>query len=238
MDEDTYRRELVARLFGGKLSARQYGVLMNYQDSDKTAEPERLKIQNIQHLKTIESSKVDIRNAEEILESHRREMVLSGKWNESESRDKLQQKLFEFQKRFPTKASVKLFTTQLKQKKEQELLLERQSDHKQEREYYFDEGLGQSLDDHIKELKERYPKDMKLQTRRDRDGFAIIKLSFQREFKYNLNEIINVDAKEMERIGLETNEAVLRELVPEDPKEFLRALNGKSVSENDYLNKD
>jgi hypothetical protein len=96
MDEDTYRRELVARLFGGKLSARQYGVLMNYQDYDKTAEPERLKIQNIQHLKTVESSKVDIRNAEELLESYRREMVLSGKWNESESRDRLQQKLFEF----------------------------------------------------------------------------------------------------------------------------------------------
>jgi len=27
-DEDTYRRELLARMFGGKLTARQYGVLM------------------------------------------------------------------------------------------------------------------------------------------------------------------------------------------------------------------
>jgi len=28
-NEDQYRRELVARMFGGKLTARQYGVLMN-----------------------------------------------------------------------------------------------------------------------------------------------------------------------------------------------------------------
>jgi len=49
---------------------------------------------------------------------------------------------------------------------------------------------------------------------------------------------MNVDVKEMERLGLETNEAILRELAPEDPKEFLKALNGKSLSENDYLNKD
>ena len=28
-DHETYKRELLARMFGGKLSSRQYGVLMN-----------------------------------------------------------------------------------------------------------------------------------------------------------------------------------------------------------------
>jgi len=45
-----------------------------------------------------------------------------------------------------------------------------------EREYYFDEGLGQSLQEHVNELKKNFP-DIKLQTRRDRDGFAIVKMT-------------------------------------------------------------
>ena len=44
MDEAAYKRELVARMFGDKLSARQYGVLMNLDDIDYTAEPENLKL--------------------------------------------------------------------------------------------------------------------------------------------------------------------------------------------------
>jgi len=47
-DEDSYRRELMARMFGGKLSARQYGVLMRMNaDND-----EQLQINKAQDYKT------------------------------------------------------------------------------------------------------------------------------------------------------------------------------------------
>jgi hypothetical protein len=40
-DESTYKRELLARMFGGKLTSRQYGVLLNMpqdqQDKERLA---------------------------------------------------------------------------------------------------------------------------------------------------------------------------------------------------------
>jgi len=48
-----------------------------------------------------------------------------------------------------------------------------------EKEYHFDEGLGQSLDDHVEELKEKYP-NVTVQTRRDRDGFPVVKTLFRK----------------------------------------------------------
>ena len=44
-----------------------------------------------------------------------------------------------------------------------------------QREYYFDEGLGQSLNEHTTELKEKFP-DLTVLTRRDRDGLPIVKI--------------------------------------------------------------
>jgi len=55
-----------------------------------------------------------------------------------------------------------------------------------EKEYYFDESLGESLADHTAELKKRYPA-ITVQTRRDRDGFAIVKTIYATEYKYNLD---------------------------------------------------
>jgi hypothetical protein len=46
-----------------------------------------------------------------------------------------------------------------------------------EKEYHFDEGLGQSLNSHVNELKTKYP-EMNVETRRDRDGFAIVRVTF------------------------------------------------------------
>lgn len=55
-----------------------------------------------------------------------------------------------------------------------------------EKEYYFDEGLGQSLQEHTAELKKNFP-EMKVEVRRDRDGFAIVKSSYSPEFKYPID---------------------------------------------------
>lgn len=64
-----------------------------------------------------------------------------------------------------------------------------------EKEYYFDERLGQSLDEHTAELKSKYP-GVKVHTRRDRDGLPIVKTTFEPEYKYKLDQIENWDGDE------------------------------------------
>lgn len=58
----------------------------------------------------------------------------------------------------------------------------------QEKEYYFDDGLGQTLQEHTAHLRKSFP-DMKVETRRDRDGFTIVKTTFAPEYKYKLEDI-------------------------------------------------
>lgn len=62
-----------------------------------------------------------------------------------------------------------------------------------EKEYYFDEGLGESLEEHAKKLQKIIPK-IQVETRRDNDGFAIVKTKLKKNYKYNLKEIENFNA--------------------------------------------
>lgn len=57
-----------------------------------------------------------------------------------------------------------------------------------EREYYFDEGFGVSIDDHVRELKKNIP-NICVEMRRDRDGFAIVKTKIKRTYKYNIDDL-------------------------------------------------
>lgn len=85
-----------------------------------------------------------------------------------------------------------------------------------EKEYHFDEGLGQTLDEHADELKQRFP-GVTVSTRRDRDGFAIVKTTHKREYKYDLDQIESFDAKaELDKI-YESIEVVLEKLMPGSP---------------------
>lgn len=77
-----------------------------------------------------------------------------------------------------------------------------------EKEYHFDEGVGVSLNDHVAELKKTYP-TAKVLTRRDREGFAIIKFTFVPEFKYDLDTILEADEETMKLRYAETHEAIL-----------------------------
>jgi hypothetical protein len=40
--------------------------------------------------------------------------------------------------------------------------------------------------------------DMEVYTRRDRDGFAIVKTMMKPKYKYDLDKILNTDLKEVE----------------------------------------
>lgn len=64
-----------------------------------------------------------------------------------------------------------------------------------EKEYFFDEGLGQTIDEHVEMLKQEYP-GVKVLTRRDRDGFAIVKTQFRPDYKYDLDFIEKFDPEQ------------------------------------------
>jgi hypothetical protein len=84
-DEHSYRKELIARMFGGKLSSRQYGLLVgaSYDTEEQNAVRKAVEFKQQLHAKD------SIRNSEEILEEWRRSMVIQGNWTENESYSKL-----------------------------------------------------------------------------------------------------------------------------------------------------
>ena len=65
-----------------------------------------------------------------------------------------------------------------------------------------------SLNDHVAGLKKEYP-TAQVQTRRDRDGFAIVKVTFAPEFKYDLDTIMEADEETMNLHQAETIEALI-----------------------------
>ena len=62
-----------------------------------------------------------------------------------------------------------------------------------DKEYYFDEGLGESLKDHVEDIKSRFP-HVNVLVRRDRDGYPIIKTQYKPNYKYNLDDIEKFNA--------------------------------------------
>ena len=47
-----------------------------------------------------------------------------------------------------------------------------------EKEYIFDEGLGQSLKEHVESIKTNFP-SIEVQVRRDRDGYPVVKTLYK-----------------------------------------------------------
>ena len=98
-----------------------------------------------------------------------------------------------------------------------------------EKEYHFDEGVGVSLEEHLQDLKQRYP-EATVQTRRDRDGFAIVKLSYRPEFKYDLDQIMAMNSQERDAHAAETLEAILQvEAGGSTPAERLQQLGPEQI---------
>lgn len=71
----------------------------------------------------------------------------------------------------------------------------RNPDEIHEREYYFDEGFGVSIEEHVKAVKAHAP-GITVEMRRDNDGYAIIKTSMKRQYKYNLDDILSSNANQ------------------------------------------
>ena len=188
--------------------------------------------------KTEVQARDQIRIGEEAIERYRREQVLKGEWAEAESYTLLQDKLDAQYEKYP---SLRAFEREREEEREfmESLAEARTPTSLLEREYYFDEGLGESLNEHIAGLKKQ-GEGVTVETRRDRDGFAIVKLSFVPKFKYKLDEILGLDPDELERIQLENQEAILEAIMPAEPKEFMQKLGDMKgpaeLKKGEYVN--
>jgi hypothetical protein len=130
--------------------------------------------------------------------------VLSGEWTEEESHGKI--------KEFIAKQASEMLENQREHeqrireyKAQREFLKILESDEegkrmRLEKEYYFDEGLGESLKDHVEDLKRRFP-EIDVLVRRDREGYPIVKTQFAPKYKYDIDQAINFNPDEgMQRI--------------------------------------
>ena len=89
-----------------------------------------------------------------------------------------------------------------------------------EKEYHFDEGMGVSLADHMATLRKQYPNAQVL-SRRDRDGYAIVKVSFKPEYKYDIETLTQFNKEEAQRKFMQDMEEILA-----------RATGGKGLNES------
>ena len=144
-------------------------------------------------------AKIVIRLFEEHYERIRRQKVIAGEWSEEESNHKIASLI-------EKEENEKLGPVEWKKYKRDfsrfmiELDYAQNPDSLLEREYHFDEGSGVSLDKHVEDLKAQYPQ-ANIETRRDRDGFGIVKISHKREYKYDLDKILSFDKeKEMQKL--------------------------------------
>lgn len=94
--------------------------------------------------------------AQEHAEKIRRQMVKAGEWTEQESAAKLQQFIAEKSKELPGSNFQKKITRDSQDILEAIRMMDN-PDTLLEKEYYFDESLGESLDQHCQKIKKRYP---------------------------------------------------------------------------------
>ena len=135
-------------------------------------------------------------------------MVMRGNWTEEESQDRTKEWLNQMvEESTPNTLKKKLY-------REASAMHEaiRQIDNPEsliEKEYHFDEGLGVSLADHMATLRKEYPGATVL-SRRDRDGYAIIKLQFRPEYKFEFDTLVNFDQEHEQQKFYASVEELLR----------------------------
>lgn len=184
-DEELLQRELKGRLMGETLSPRQFALLYEAKVDQSTA----VKFQKDNDRKQFLESRDLARIMEELQEQIRRRKVIDGEWNEEESHERLKDMIREAGKEAPEEADADMEYRDMIQLKD--FFWQLQTDKKVfEKEYIFDETLGESLTAHVQGIKERFP-DLEVLVRRDRDGYPVVKTQYKPKYKYNIDEIVN-----------------------------------------------
>ena len=209
-DEELYRRELRGRLLGETLSPKQFSLLFE-ASIDKQAKVRMMKGQDRQQFI---NDRDCVRLGDEAREAARRRNVLQGKWTEEESHEAIRQ--LEREEAAKEHLDARDNEQRLRDFVEQRQLMsyvigdEEGLRRRMEKEYYFDEGLGESLQEHIEDLKQRFP-ELAVETRRDRDGFAIVKTKFAPKYKYDVEKAMKFDVESAQQRMKESMEDIQRE---------------------------
>lgn len=186
-EKNLYQRQLLGKLIGQRLTASEYEILNGFHEDQLLRQKRVLDTTNQEFL----ANRQQVRLMQEQVEKIRIQKVMAGEWSEGQSHQLLQNYIEEQQETFLSDQCIKQQIRDLKAFMI-EMKTNQTSDFMHEKEYHFDEGVGVSLDQHVESLKDQYPKAT-VQTRRDRDGFAIIKLSFKPEYKYDIDQIMSLD---------------------------------------------
>lgn len=169
-DEKLYERELEGRLINDTLTARQFESLYEARLSDNGSKIRFMKDANKEDF--IDQRDL-VRIIDEQRESVRRRNVMLGKWTEAESEQKMKELDLAGAKAAP------LYDNDVSVRKDFMEFYEffkniQNPETVYDKEYYFDEGLGESLKEHVEDLKTRFP-EVNVLVRRDRDGYPIVK---------------------------------------------------------------
>lgn len=129
----------------------------------------------------------------EFIEVKRRQMVLNGQVSEEKSHEYIKHQMEESNKMFkdynnPAFDNVK---DQLLE------ILKAITGGEQVREYYFDDKQGVTLKEHIASVKKVSP-NAHIETYVDHDGFTVVKKRIEKQYKYNLNTLLNYPVSEVE----------------------------------------
>lgn len=206
-DEELLQRELEGRLMGETLTPRQFEQLYKFKKEAGGA----IKYLRDHNRNAYLDARDIIRLLEEQREGIRRKNVLDGTWTEQESTQKIKEMLEEYARKSPTQYQEKRMRREFDNMLE--LLSKIQNPQKFfEKEYYFDEGLGQSLKDHVEDIKGNFP-DLQVLVRRDRDGYAIIKTQYKPNYKYKLEDLENMDVDQNITMIKETLDDYLKTVI-------------------------
>lgn len=98
-----YKKEILGRLFGGNLTPRQYEMLTREHGKEDIGTQRMRDVNNEIFL----NNRDIIRLIEEEYEKIRRQNVMSGEWEESESNDRLQSLIEEHSSKMPGQSKFK-----------------------------------------------------------------------------------------------------------------------------------
>ena len=135
-----HQKELIGRLFGRKITPRQFELLMGMDEDGSLKKSKMLDHQQ----NTFMSNEDYVRLTQEKYEKIMRQKVASGEWTESEKLNKLQEQIEEDVEKAPSKSEFRINVRNF----EENMRLFREIDNPEvlmTKQYHFDEGCGMSL---------------------------------------------------------------------------------------------
>ena len=218
-DQELYQRELQGRLMGEKLNPRQFEALYKAKIDDASV----IKFIKDSERKEYINNRDIARLSDESREVRRRRMVMSGEVLEEDSHKKIQQLTEKFVEEDWDDIKYSKFMENYREMKTVFQTIQT-PERIFEKEYTFDEGLGESLTEHVDRLKTDFP-GLEILTRRDRDGYAVVKTQFKPKYKYNLDNIATFDPEDQKK--------KLKESLEDQLKHLIAGENGQSILKMD-----